>query len=306
MTQTWLHPAETRLPKLMALRVPIDPQLAPLYWIGAVASLAPAMAVMAGWFGLKAQPLVGLAMVTLAIGSLGIVGRWLGARIMPNICEQIALFCVAALVTPLCCAMLATTNAPLADAALAHADALFFGFDRRTFTAAILSSRWLTDVMRFAYGSIFFQPFLLLVLLNVSGRDDRARRFLGAWFVALVVTTAIFPFAPAISNPPYEMGWVKSLLRIRSGELRVFDADALTGMIAFPSFHAAAAVLLAWGYRAFGLIGVPMVILNALMIVSAIPGGGHYLVDLIAGAIVAAAAIPAGRWLTRDRTAAQA
>ena len=66
------------------------------------------------------------------------------------------------------------------------------------------------------------------------------------------------------------------------------------------------AVLLAWGYRAFGWIGVPMVILNVLMIVSAIPGGGHYLVDLIAGAIVAAAAIPVGSWLTRDRTAAQA
>lgn len=291
---------------LPALRLPIDPQLAPLYWIGAVASLAPVAAVMAGWFGVKAQPLVGLAMVTLAIGALGIVGRGLGARIIPDVCEQFALFCVAALVTPLCCAMLATTNAPLADAALARADALFFGFDRRTFTAAILSSRWLSDVMRFAYGSIFFQPFLLLVLLNLSGRSDRARRFLGAWFVALIVATAIFPFVPAISDPPYEMGWVKSLLRIRSGELRVFDADALTGMIAFPSFHAAAAVLLAWGYRAFGWIGVPMVILNALMIVSAIPGGGHYLVDLIAGVIVAAAAIPAGRWLTRERAAAQA
>jgi membrane-associated phospholipid phosphatase len=306
MARAHFFPVDTGPSRLAALRLPIDPRLAPLYRIGAVASLAPAMAVMAGWFGVKAEPLAGLVMVTLAVGALGIVGRGLGARIVPDICEQFALFCVAALVTPLCCAMLATTNAPLADAALARADALFFGFDRRTFAAAILSSRWLSDVMRFAYGSIFFQPFLLLVLLNVSGRDDRARRFLGAWFVALIVATAIFPFVPAISNPPYEMGWVKSLLRIRSGELRVFDADALTGMIAFPSFHAAAAVLLAWGYRGFGLVGVPMVILNALMIVSAIPGGGHYLVDLIAGAIVAAAAIPLGSWLTRDRAAARA
>src|SRR3546814_12195667 len=75
--------------------------------------------------------------------------------------------------------------------------------------------------------------------------------------------------------------------RLRSGALRTLGSESLTGIITFPSFHAAAAVLLGWGFASFGRLGWPLVALNALMFVSAIVGGGHYLVDLIAGAAVA-------------------
>src|SRR3546814_4330604 len=87
--------------------------------------------------------------------------------------------------------------------------------------------------------------------------------------------------------PIYDLHWLDTFERLRSGALRTLGSESLTGIITFPSFHAAAAVLLGWGFASFGRLGWPLVALNALMFVSAIVGGGHYLVDLIAGAAVA-------------------
>ena len=63
--------------------------------------------------------------------------------------------------------------------------------------------------------------------------------------------------------------------------------EAIVGLITFPSFHAAAAVLLGWLYYGNRLLRWPFVLLNAGMALSAIVVGGHYLVDIIGGVVVA-------------------
>src|SRR3546814_20902905 len=60
--------------------------------------------------------------------------------------------------------------------------------------------------------------------------------------------------------------------RLRSGALRTLGSESLTGIITFPSFPAAAAVLLGWGFASFGMLGWPLVALNTLQFVSAIVG----------------------------------
>ena len=62
------------------------------------------------------------------------------------------------------------------------------------------------------------------------------------------------------------------------------------GIITFPSVHTAVATLLIAGFWKTRL-ALPMLMLNGLMIVSTLPVGRHYVVDLLAGGLIALAAI---------------
>jgi membrane-associated phospholipid phosphatase len=67
--------------------------------------------------------------------------------------------------------------------------------------------------------------------------------------------------------------------------------DVLNGVVTFPSFHAAAAILLGWGFWALRWIRWPAVALNIAMFLAAVPIGGHYVADILAGAAAAVLAI---------------
>jgi hypothetical protein len=78
---------------------------------------------------------------------------------------------------------------------------------------------------------------------------------------------------------------------LRSHAAKPIDLGALRGLVAAPSFHAASALLYiaaAWPLRP---LRWPVTILNAAMLLATPVEGTHYLVDLIAGAAVALAAL---------------
>ena len=81
----------------------------------------------------------------------------------------------------------------------------------------------------------------------------------------------------------------------RSGAVQTIDIDHLDGVVTFPSFHAVMALLIANAWRR--LPGASLVVAwSALVIASAVPFGGHYFIDLIAGgALWAAVAAAANR-----------
>ncbi len=81
------------------------------------------------------------------------------------------------------------------------------------------------------------------------------------------------------------------LEKLHSGVFRTLNYGSLNGIIAMPSFHAASAVLLAWGYGGVKWLRWPFLALNIVMLVSAVPIGGHYLVDIVAGVAVACLSI---------------
>ena len=61
----------------------------------------------------------------------------------------------------------------------------------------------------------------------------------------------------------------------------------MKGLVTFPSFHAALALLLV--YASLPLRGVVVVsyVINMLMLVSTPANGGHYLVDVLSGLAIA-------------------
>jgi hypothetical protein len=141
---------------------------------------------------------------------------------------------------------------------------------------------------------LLVQPPLLLVLLWATGREMRGWVLLSAWAIALVVTMIIFTFVPAIGAPPFFLNYMDTLRHARDGSLRVLGTQVLAGIITFPSFHAAAAVLLGWGFAPIPRIGRFFVVWNALMLASALVAS-HYLIDLIAGGAIGSASIWAAK-----------
>lgn len=236
-----------------------------------------------------------LILIALMIG-VGLAVRWLGSPAIGTFIESSALVFGIATAAPLCAVVAASSALPLTDPLLARADALlFFGFDRRLLMEQLAGQTMLFDLVRPIYHGLLPQPFLILFLLCVSARMRLAWTFALAWGLTLGLSLVIFPFFPAHGTPPYALDFIDTLTAARDGSLRILDQSALTGIITFPSFHAAAAVVLGWAGSKIRLVGPLFVGFNVLMFASALIGGGHYLVDLVAGGLIAIAGIMAAQ-----------
>lgn len=145
------------------------------------------------------------------------------------------------------------------------------------------------------------QLLLALLLLPLLGRDDRNREFIATVGVALLLTVLLFGLFPAAGpwmhfgvRDPAGLSYMQQLTALRAGRVAVLRLDDLDGLVTFPSFHVAMAVLLAWAARGTG-VAVAAVTLNLAMAVSTPSEGGHYLTDGIGGIAVALTAIAAVR-----------
>lgn len=228
--------------------------------------------------------------------------------------EAYALFCLLSLLSALATTALAFDGGPFVDAGLAAADRRLFGGTRWIgFAFDLPGHPRLRLALCYAYVSLNWQPLLALGALVALGRIDALRRFVMAWGLGLAGCVLPFHWWPAraaylhygvepaaLHGMPVQVAWdaIGKLDALRSGAAgRRICVDTLGGFITFPSFHACAAVLLAWAFLRMGRLGLPMLLLNAAMLVSAIPIGGHYVVDLVAGVAVAVAAVLlAERW----------
>jgi membrane-associated phospholipid phosphatase len=63
-----------------------------------------------------------------------------------------------------------------------------------------------------------------------------------------------------------------------------FALSGMTGVVSFPSFHTAMALAYCWAFRKTGIVGGAIIALNIVMLCAVPFFGGHYLVDMIAGA----------------------
>ena len=100
-------------------------------------------------------------------------------------------------------------------------------------------------------------------------------------------------------NPQPYLDQLRDLPPTRDGALRHLDLLGLGGIVTFPSFHAASAVLYAWALWPVRWMR-PIVVLAFTAMLAATPiNGGHYLIDIIAGIAIAVLAIVAARRVGR-------
>lgn len=208
--------------------------------------------------------------------------------------------------------MVAATDKPLMDQSLAVIDGEI-GFRWRAFLELANAYPVVAKTLVLAYHSVGPQMPLLFLLLAFA---DRLR--LTEFMVMLAVSSALTavgmalvpaagayayftPIASDFSNFTARAGvWhLAELMKIRSGQPFSLLVTHAEGMVTFPSYHTALGIMITYALRRLPAIAWPVGALNAIMVVSTLPEGGHHLIDVIAGAAVGALSISAV-WLAQD------
>jgi hypothetical protein len=197
----------------------------------------------------------------------------------------------------------ATLARPLVDPSLARIEAAL-GFDWNAHLAFLIAHPALSWWLALAYHSSGPQVGLVVIALGATRRLGRLWTYLRlfcAGLIAVVVIAALFPALgpyahyaptrlPAESLETVGALWhLEPLARLRSGALRTLALSDIRALVTFPSFHVCLAILTAWALAPVRLIGPLAILLNAAVVVATLAAGGHYLPDVLAGAILAGA-----------------
>ncbi len=198
---------------------------------------------------------------------------------------------------------------PLQDDFYTRADGAL-GFDRVAHVRWVADHPMIITALNLSYFSCMIQLAVLVIGLATVA-PSALSRFLLLFATTASVVCVLAALAPALGAyvfhpldpqtlerlPTTDTGrWhLTQFLAARSGELKILDPLKLEGVVTFPSFHAALAVILTHSLRCIPWLGFPALLLNGVMLVSTIAIGGHYLVDVIAGVLIAIIAIAAIR-----------
>ena len=190
----------------------------------------------------------------------------------------------------------ARTDLPLRDTQFTHYDAVL-RFDWCQWVSFVASHKKFELILAIAYSTILPQTVGSVIYFSHIRRPDRNDDLLWTTIVAAIMATVMSALLPALG--PHLKGqyveWSATLAAIRDGSVSIFWLQHLQGIIAFPSFHTVAAILLMYSHRPPVPSFRAALILYLLMLLSVPSEGQHYLVDVVSGAIVAAISIAAVR-----------
>jgi hypothetical protein len=219
---------------------------------------------------------------------------------------------ITAVMTPLTY-VAASTNLPMQDANLYAIDRAF-GLDWAAYVGFVDAHPLLAAWLNYGYTMIRWPIFAIPVVLAAKRDYHRIEEFTFAFGMALAVTTILSALVPAIGvyqqigldpgslkniDPRAYLDQLRDLPPTREGLLRHLELLGLGGIVTFPSFHAASAVLYAWALWPLRWFRPLAIAVNGLMLAATPINGGHYFVDIFAGIAIAVAAIAAARCVAR-------
>ncbi|HKA15790.1 MAG TPA: phosphatase PAP2 family protein [Myxococcota bacterium] len=197
--------------------------------------------------------------------------------------------------------VVAAVNPTRWDARLAALDRAWFGALPALWVGLWGRPEWLTEVASILYASYYAIPIAIAVALYRRGRRADFEFFVFAAvatflasYIGYLLTPALGPRAPAAREAPFDgyavSAWLQAFLR--SAEWNQLDA--------FPSGHVALSlVYFALGSRLLPRWRLPLAGLTAGIVFSTVYLSLHYVVDLLAGGIVAAVMLPVSSALYR-------
>lgn len=253
------------------------------------------------WAGITLKdigPSVSIVMIPLLVGLL------LDALQCAKRCAQFAyyfafwigFFIFGAIFSNLC----ATLSLPLLDSLFDRIDSAL-GFNWLQWHGFVQAHALFKGLLVMVYGSMFVQIFVAIIFFARSPLQGQAEELWWSTMITVVITSLISGLLPALGTFAYYQTdldvavHLADLLALRDGTMPIFPVLELKGIITFPSFHAATAILLCYPYRHYKALFPAVCVLNSLMLVSIPSQGGHYLVDVIAGVLVAVLSIFAFR-----------
>lgn len=189
---------------------------------------------------------------------------------------------------------------PLVDAQLGAIDT-FLGFDHRAIVG------WTAAHPSVATGlGMFYRLSVPLTLttglfLAATGQAERLRVYLLVYALSLAVTSLVSMLTPAIGSYGHfglaelagtvlpegsgiyhlkEFHWLRAADDLRIGPLDI------AGIVTFPSFHCCMALLIAHGLWGTVWLRGAGLAYAAGTLVATVPIGGHYVIDLVGGAVI--------------------
>lgn len=204
---------------------------------------------------------------------------------------------------------LAARGGPLWDARFAAWDEAL-GLDWPAIRAGLDRAPALVWLLGLAYYSLIPQMIVAIVGLSGGARYDSLRLIVCASVLAGFATILISGLTPSLGNlfdaDRYRHLWPavtdlthREVLGLRTGTLRALDLHQLMGIVTFPSYHAALALIFMRAFRDIPRLAVVGPVWAALTIVATPVNGGHYAVDVLAGLALGALSLAAAGPLVR-------
>jgi membrane-associated phospholipid phosphatase len=201
--------------------------------------------------------------------------------------------------------LVASLNFPLYDRELAQWDAAI-GFDWKAFLGWVNSHPLIGKILVWIYHSSVIQLVAIILLLSITIKTSRLQELCDLYVMTSVIAVVLSGLIPAAGayayhapgpmlfnnlNPSAGLWHIEHYEGLRNGSYRLIELGQMQGLVTFPSFHTCFAITLAWCFRDFRWLFPITIAVCGAVLVSTLTEGGHYLVDVLAGIVIAIACI---------------
>ncbi len=260
------------------------------------------------WLNVKAPILEGVPLWAGAALLLGLYTRLAFPRAVRLQCFVESVFIGIVLGVSLACLSYvgAAADLPLRDGDMIWIDR-HLGFDWLSVMMSLDHSLPLLSVLNGAYATFTAQLVGAALALVIAGKIRELDRFFIIFACASIIAEALSVLIPTLGPiwsladnarfahlPTLGRTTAEIVIALRDKTLGTIDFEAINGIISFPSMHAAVAIIVPFTFCWNKWMFWPIATLDAVMLVSAVPSGNHYLADVIAGVTVAVLAIACG------------
>jgi membrane-associated phospholipid phosphatase len=183
--------------------------------------------------------------------------------------------------------------APLSDALLARLDAAM-GVEVPSVLRVMEAYPGVGRFLHFCYDTLLFLVTLAIMVPPMCGKMRAAKEFALGGVLAALICLPLFAafqaegpwvyhgYTPATDQDNY----MRVFAAVKSREWYVLDLSYSDGLICFPSFHTILAVLAAAALWTISYVRWPAALLAALIVISTVTTGTHYVTDVVAGLLV--------------------
>jgi hypothetical protein len=191
--------------------------------------------------------------------------------------------------------LVTSLNFPMADPWLQAFDALV-GFSPAALVGEVRANPVIDSWSLWFYDVIALETILTVVLMAFLRKRVLLEQFVCQMMAGGAVCAISGCFLPGagpaynhgIDPADWQLSYLNHFLSLRSGETFVFSLQEAEGIITFPSFHTAWAIMLILVWRQqTKWLSVPVGLVSLLIILSTLTTASHYSIDLIGGAFLA-------------------
>jgi membrane-associated phospholipid phosphatase len=211
--------------------------------------------------------------------------------------------------------LVTSLNFPLYDRELAQWDAAI-GFDWKAFLGWVNAHPLIGKILIWIYHSSVVQLVVIILLLSITMKISRLQELCDLYVMTSVIAVVLSGLIPAAGayayhapepmlfnnlNPNAGLWHIEHYEGLRNGSYRLIELGQMQGLVTFPSFHTCFAITLAWCFRDFRWLFPIAIVVSGTVLISTLSEGGHYLVDVLAGIVIAIACIVLRQMAVTDR-----